>query len=593
MGLFDLFKKKKREPESPQLTAETHVVPETQKQEPEAVPQTPVPEIVKNDDVIVTANTAITHYINKTKIHDDIKDLLWFGDGPYKNFSKDDDYEILKSFKIGTIGEMLYKIAFETDEPSLIYMDLPVNKPNDVSLIPRPPYFPKYYQLTPEQRWIYLSLLVNPYNTAIDIGYVFILYYGLERHLLKGNFEKAFYVILKLRDVHTNKSFQDYSAHALILTSMIHQKGECAFLFLKSLDKAHEFNFSPNLLLMLYVSFGVSLTAPEIMRMAKTFEFTNTNYIKKYPDIFLECLTGVITDKTGGDSIDLKKYFSNTKLAKIPVYDTMVFANSSIANASVPVPLLCQDFALKKDMFNLLDAAHEKVKARVAELRSNGVLLRTEKQVSKPQFAIEKKLLELPEFCTEIAPINNDESKSVLEKFDALGISIEEAYKKRDIDPKFIEQAIIHCKEQIALSSKMLAIFFKAKQDYAKEKASAGYTDDINEDVIIRELLDSTGGAAGLTADLIKKIESGEPIQTRYDAIEDQVNRLRRLRHLHYEAEGPIHYRHKGFTQLCILEEKAGNYKELLELATQAKKEGWYGDWDKRIEKAKKKLGEE
>jgi hypothetical protein len=32
------------------------------------------------------------------------------------------------------------------------------------------------------------------------------------------------------------------------------------------------------------------------------------------------------------------------------------------------------------------------------------------------------------------------------------------------------------------------------------------------------------------------------------------------------------------------------NYAEVIRLATQAKEKGWPGDWDKRIEKAKKKL---
>jgi hypothetical protein len=48
---------------------------------------------------------------------------------------------------------------------------------------------------------------------------------------------------------------------------------------------------------------------------------------------------------------------------------------------------------------------------------------------------------------------------------------------------------------------------------------------------------------------------------------------------------------HTGYKQLCIIMERHGNYAEVIRLATQAKKEGWYGDWDKRIEKAKKKLG--
>ena len=47
---------------------------------------------------------------------------------------------------------------------------------------------------------------------------------------------------------------------------------------------------------------------------------------------------------------------------------------------------------------------------------------------------------------------------------------------------------------------------------------------------------------------------------------------------------------HIGYKQLCIIEEKKGNFEEVLKLATQAKNEGWSGDWDKRIEKIKNKI---
>jgi hypothetical protein len=47
---------------------------------------------------------------------------------------------------------------------------------------------------------------------------------------------------------------------------------------------------------------------------------------------------------------------------------------------------------------------------------------------------------------------------------------------------------------------------------------------------------------------------------------------------------------HTGYKQLCIICEKQGFFDEVINIAEQAKAEGWRGDWDKRIEKAKKKL---
>ena len=97
-------------------------------------------------------------------------------------------------------------------DPSTIYIHLPIVEEYDVSPLP---YWPHYIELTPGQRFKYLNWLRNV-EQPIDIGYVFLYYYGLERHLLTDNFEKAFNQIIRLRNVHKNKSFQSYTEHALI-----------------------------------------------------------------------------------------------------------------------------------------------------------------------------------------------------------------------------------------------------------------------------------------------------------------------------------------------------------------------------------------
>lgn len=45
---------------------------------------------------------------------------------------------------------------------------------------------------------------------------------------------------------------------------------------------------------------------------------------------------------------------------------------------------------------------------------------------------------------------------------------------------------------------------------------------------------------------------------------------------------------HRGYEQLSIIEAKKGNYDRVIELSEKAMTEGWRGDWEKRIEKAKK-----
>jgi hypothetical protein len=48
--------------------------------------------------------------------------------------------------------------------------------------------------------------------------------------------------------------------------------------------------------------------------------------------------------------------------------------------------------------------------------------------------------------------------------------------------------------------------------------------------------------------------------------------------------------KHEGFTQLVKILEKQGNYSEVIRLAREAKKEGWEGDWDLRIERCQKRI---
>jgi len=208
-------------------------------------------------------------------VHNDLRDLVWIGDGKYKNYK-----QAISNKNTMEINGIRISISFmNQEEPSLIYTNQKVTQQRNINEVERPPYYPTYSGLTPEQKWVYLKLLSNPYDSSIDIGFVFILYYGLERHLLSGNFEEAIDVILKLRDVHTNKSFQVYSANAIVLSCMLHQRGDLVLKLIKSLDKEHELAFSDNLFLICYFSFDLPLLPQDIMRMAKTFEFNNMNYI--------------------------------------------------------------------------------------------------------------------------------------------------------------------------------------------------------------------------------------------------------------------------------------------------------------------------
>ena len=453
--------------------------------------------------------------VNDFRAHGDIRSLLWFGDGPMKNLSEEqrasgrDVYSLFE----GKI-KMTVQHSLSMDEPSLIFTEMPVNEPEHKSFVPAPPYFPKYKTLTPEQKWVYMDFLVNPYNACANTGYVFILYYGLERHLLHGDFHSAFNVILKLRKVHKNKSFQSYSGNALILAASYKNKGEYIQQFVNALDNEDEFNFSDNLLLISYYSFDIPLSSKDLMRMAKTFGFTNTNYIKKNPDMFEECLSNIIKEKTGAETISLKNCLTGDELQYLKYADIPMFANGSIMGSTVPVPLFADSVALKNEMNVLLETAHAKVKKRLAEMRKNGTLEQpqtTEKPIEPKarKTSIDPRLLEEPSV-----------DATFLEKHYHYSDQIRPLYARRGENEAYLDMAIEACKKAISISAS-----------------------------VIEEL----------------KVKN-------------------------YEASRmPLHL---GYQQLCIILDKQGNYEEIISLAEKAKAEGWNGDWDKRIEKARKKLGE-
>ncbi|MEX2411825.1 MAG: TerB N-terminal domain-containing protein [Candidatus Paceibacterota bacterium] len=340
MGIFNFFRKKKKDIKSNSL----------------------------NTGIVIPSKSITKLSFEEFTIHGDLLGLLWIADGKYKNYKESSSNKT----SVNINGIQISFSYLNKEEPSLIYTTQSISKPRDLDKVQRPPYFPTYSSLTPEQKWVYLKLLANPYNNSVDVGYVFILYYGLERQLLEGNFEKAFDTILKLRDVHTNKSFQSYTANALILSCLIHQRPKYVLKFIQSLDKEHELSFSDDLFLLCYFNFDIPPSANNLMRMAKTFEFTNLNYIKKYPEVFQNCLEDTLSLRSKNNDLKLSSYFKNSDLGNVKTKEIRLFANMSISDESVLIPIISENFKLKKDVYIMLETAHNNTKSILAENRKKG-----------------------------------------------------------------------------------------------------------------------------------------------------------------------------------------------------------------------------
>jgi hypothetical protein len=284
-------------------------------------------------------------------IHPDLNDLIWIGDGPLKNID-------LKSRKH---SDQYVTVAIITDsdiEPSAIFTKLPISEQTDFQSIPKLDYYPSYRQMSPEQRWKYLHFLRNPYNTDFEIGYVFTLYYGLERHLVSGNYDKAFNVITKLRQVHTNRSFLAYSLDALLISTILKNRNDNLDSVLRNTD-----HINPAIVILSKVAFKSGLSAKELMVSARSFGFSNRRYINSHPVEFEEHLHNEILTVHPGGFLPISDYLS----VNSPKSITLVFANISLKQRIFKTLNLFEVDEFKTLGYTLLQKAHDCVKKSLSQ----------------------------------------------------------------------------------------------------------------------------------------------------------------------------------------------------------------------------------
>ena len=422
---------------------------------------------------LVSANSTITDQNKILAVHPDLQNLLWVADGPRKNYIPQNHDQVYEYD-----GIRITFSSFPSQEPSLMSTRLPIQESVNPQQIERPPYFPTYAGLTAAQRGIYWKLLADPYSGQFDIGYVFILYYGLERHLLEGRFEDSFHFILKLRDVYDNASFQSYSACALILTCLFRQRPDLAEEFYQSLDKTHELNFSDNLYLLCKTGLNLPLTAPDIMRMAKTFEFTNQNYIKKYPELFYKGLVDAMQNGFGTDGLEISKFITQTEWRKLHKQAVPIFANVSIRDKSIDVPLISECFKLKKAAYDLLEQAHEGVKKELAQMRKEGTL----PAEKKPKSAKVIKSLSLDSTQEkELLRQYKSACTNAMDMHFALIALQDFYYKYRELDSKYLQMCIDYCNEDITLLPQMQSQYVREEKANLQKLASVYSKNELAE----------------------------------------------------------------------------------------------------------------
>ncbi len=222
---------------------------------------------------------------------------------------------------------------------------------------------------------------------------------------------------------------------------MLYKRADLALEFIESLDKDHELAFSDNLFVVCYFIFDLPLKATDLMRMAKTFEFTNINYIKNQPKIFEECLCSVMEAKIGSLELDIKRYVTKTELRKIRVQEVNIFANTSIIDKVFPVPLVADIFQLKKIVNQLLELAHEKTKETLAIMKKSG------QKIEKEYISNKRTVVEMFDEAKEkdlLQSMKQYSNRPVQRHFCYIEIQ-DFYYKYRDLDKKYLNKCIEYC----------------------------------------------------------------------------------------------------------------------------------------------------
>ncbi|CDF59186.1 TerB N-terminal domain-containing protein [Thermobrachium celere] len=307
--------------------------------------------------------------INNKKFHIpyDVLKLLWFVDGPLKNYNPAQG----KTFEVE--GIIISFSSPKTVEPSAISIKLPIREVKNKNNVEKLGYYPSYGPnflstgLTPSQRWVYLDWLQN-IEQEIDIGYVFLFYYGLERHLFLGDADSAFEMILRLRKFHKNKSFTYYTTNALIAASIFHKREDWFLKFFNTITDIEDVEVNDMYLLAKYV-LKKGLTAKEIMKISKMVGFNNQRYIKDEKDLFEQELRKILIDTYSCEEMPLDRF----KITDSPREQKVILANYSLDdNQRMPeIPSLTQNNIFAETVKMLLEAAHENVKTILKYLRKN------------------------------------------------------------------------------------------------------------------------------------------------------------------------------------------------------------------------------
>lgn len=288
----------------------------------------------------------IYSFADGLNIPNNVMELLWIKGGPLNNYTDDE-------IKEQCINGIRFSTYFQT-EPSLIDISLSIDDNiNELDYMEDIGYYPSYQGLSPKQRYIYLSWLQDV-SKPVAMGYVFIFYYGLERHLMFGKYREAVIMINYLQKFHNNKSFYSYSTDAMLIGILKHND----FDMLSSINYE---NASNSVYALVKGTLNKKFSAEDIIRLHKVFGFTNNRYIKSQYNDFLNKLNEKLLEKYKYEYYPLP---SNT-ISDCTGNQLLVVANYSLMHQDrfASAPDLSTNKVLCDEIFSLLSEVHEEIKS--------------------------------------------------------------------------------------------------------------------------------------------------------------------------------------------------------------------------------------
>lgn len=211
-------------------------------------------------------------------------------------------------------------------EPSTIYLDLPVTKPDASTVVSAPGYWPAYAQLGREQRYEYLQFLSNPFVWHYDAEYFFCLFYGIERQLQTPKFESATEVIFDLLKACPDESFQNYAAKSLFFSAA---RRRAINVIRKMISSGIAYRLDVNTFIYAKILAKLPFTPEDLLHYSKPLGL-KSKYLPEKEDVFLEKLREAMKTVMGTDETPLDSLLDAAKEEDLPRQEHIPFANPSL-----------------------------------------------------------------------------------------------------------------------------------------------------------------------------------------------------------------------------------------------------------------------